>query len=69
MDMMSIDLVDIQVFLSYLEILVQKQLGRLDAGPLNPEELHLGSFELMRPSFDAVLCGISLGGFETIPII
>ena len=69
MDMMSTDLVGILVFLSYLGILVQMQLGRLDAGPLSPEGLHLGLFELMLPSFDAVPFGILLDGFETIPVI
>ena len=69
MDMMSTDLVDIRVFQSCLGIPVQTQPGRLVAGPLNPEGLHLESFELTLPSFDAVLCEISLVGFETIPKI
>ena len=67
MDMMSTDLVDIRVFLSCLEIPVRMQLGRLGAGPLNPEGLHLESFESTLPSFAAVPCGILLDGFETIP--
>ena len=69
MDMMSTDLVDIRVFQSYLGIPVQKQPGHLVAEPLNPEGLHLESFELTLPSFDVVLCEISLVGFETIPEI
>ena len=69
MDMMSTDLVDIRVFQSCLGIPVQKQPGHLVAEPLNPEGLHLESFELMLPSFDVVLCEISLDGFETKPKI
>ena len=69
MDMMSTDLVDIRVFQSCLGIPVQKQPGHLVAEPLNPEGLHLESFELTLPSFDVVLCEISLVGFETIPEI
>ena len=69
MDMMSTDLVDILVFQSYLGIPVRTQPGRLVAGPLNPEGLHLESFGSTLPSFDAVLFEISLGGFETIPEI
>ena len=67
MDMMSTDLVDILVFQSYLGIPDRTQPGRLVAGPLNPEGLHLESFGLTLPSFDAVLFEISLGGFETRP--
>ena len=69
MDMMSTDLVDILVYQSYLGILVQRLLGRLVVELLNPEGLHLESFELTLPSFDVVLCEISLDGFETKPKI
>ena len=69
MDMMSTDLVGILVYQSYLGILVQTLLGPLVAGLLNPEGLHLESFELTLPSFDVVLCEISLDGFETKPKI
>ena len=69
MDMMSTDLVDILVYQSYLGILVQRLLGRLVAELLNPEGLHLELFELTLPSFDVVLCEISLDGFETKPKI
>ena len=69
MDMMSTDLVDTLEYLSYLGILVRRLLGRLVVGLLIPEGLHLESFELTLPSFDVVLCEISLVGFETIPEI
>ena len=69
MDMMSTDLVDNLVYQSCLGILVQKLLGRLVVGLLIPEGLHLESFELTLPSFDVVLCEISLDGFETKPKI
>ena len=69
MDMMSTDLVDTLEYRSYLGILVRRLLGRLVVGLLIPEGLHLESFELTLPSFDVVLCEISLDGFETKPKI
>ena len=69
MDMMSTDYADNLVYQSCLGILVQKLLGRLVVGLLIPEGLHLESFELTLPSFDVVLCEISLDGFETKPKI
>ena len=69
MDMMSTDLVDNLVYQSCLGILVQRLLERLVVGLLIPEGLHLESFELTLPSFDVVLCEISLDGFETKPKI